>query len=306
TIPCLPLASAAAPSLSVWLEPHPIDSQHLQLKALQTLSSITTLSPHNRTSAAQTPTCVATLLALASSSNPAIQWRIQKNKLVGHPLPLSLSTLSLNPDLKLSLADTQTIRRLNSAISSPATAPKSLRIASALICSLPMLDKNKAKFGLAGTVQILVKAVSGPQPSNHLVSTLSELVQFHGNCTLAVRILTQLVSKNEAEGDLAGAALTILALLSRFNEGLSELKRADGIVESMVRVLRGRCTVSKDGAAEILLRLFNEGEKRLRDAVHAADLLPAVADVSGRLEQGTREKAGLLMAKMMNLDYFQF
>ncbi|GLU10265.1 hypothetical protein SLE2022_270840 [Rubroshorea leprosula] len=96
-----------------------------------------------------------------------------------------------------------------------------------------MLDKNKAKFGIAGTVQLIVKAVSVSRSpaAHHLLSPLAELVQFHGKCTLAVPsgavpVLLHVVESTDGE-DLAGTCLTILGLLSRFDEGLKSLMKTD-------------------------------------------------------------------------------
>ncbi|CAM8960543.1 unnamed protein product [Rhodiola kirilowii] len=279
------------------------DSEHLQLKALEMISSITKVSPQNRNLIAETHTCVPTILSLTKSSNPFIQ-----------SLSFSiLFNLSLNPNLKHSLADIKTIHHLNSMIFS---SPELNRAVSSLICSLAMLDKNKAKFGVAGTIQVSIKAIShsgsGNVASHHLLSSLAELVQFHGNCTLAVRanavdILIELIKQPDEE-DLTGTALGILSLLARFNEGLSALKKTQCIVTTMVDVLKGRCMLGKEGATEILLRLFDESDECLREAMGVADqLLPVLADLSVRGSFRAREKSGLLMTKMMmDLDHFQW
>ncbi|GLT49562.1 hypothetical protein SLA2020_231110 [Shorea laevis] len=148
-----------------------------QQKALQTLASITKASPKNRTLLAQTDGAIFAFLNLSKSSSPTIQ-----------ALSSILFNLSLNPDLKLSLADMETIHHLNSFLLGP-SSPETSKLASSLVCSLAMLDKNKGKFGIAGTVQLMVKAVSVSRSpaAHHLLSSLAELVQFHGNCTLAVR-----------------------------------------------------------------------------------------------------------------------
>lgn len=171
-----------------------------------------------------------------------------------------------------------------------------------------MLDKNKARFGVAGTVEALVKAVSGPRgpAAHHLLSSLAELVQFHGNCTCAVRseavqVLMQVVESTDGK-DLAGTSLAILELLTRFDEGLSALRKTDRIVSSMMDVLKGRCMLSKEGAAEILLRLFDESEGCIRDALRLPEFTSVLADLSVRGSARAREKAGLLMKKMMEAD----
>ncbi|KAJ1415897.1 Armadillo-type fold [Sesbania bispinosa] len=197
------------------------DSHEAQEKGLQTLAAITKVSPQNRTLLAQTDGAIPTLATLTNASSPIIQTLSL----------LILFNLSLNPDLKQSLADMETIYYLNSLISSSSYSLDSCKLASSLICSLSMHDKNKAKFGVAGTVQLLVKAIkgSGDSDAHHLMSSLAELVLFHGNCTLAVRagavpVLLQVVENTENE-DLAGTSLTVLGLLARFDEGLSGLKK---------------------------------------------------------------------------------
>ncbi|XP_021275614.1 U-box domain-containing protein 12-like [Herrania umbratica] len=277
------------------------DSHEVQQKSLRTLASITKVSPQNRTLLAQTNGAISALLTLSKSSSPIIQI-----------LSLSiLFNLSLNPDLKQSLADMETIYHLNSIILSPGS-PESSKLASSLVCSLAMLDKNKAKFGVAGTVRLLVNAVSGPRSpaAHHLLSSLAELVQFHGNCTLAVRagavpVLIQLATSTDVE-DLSGTSLAILGLLARFDEGLNALKKTDQVVSSIVDVLKGRCMLSKEGAAEILLLLFDESEGCLRDALTLPEFLTVLADISVRGSARAREKAGQLLKKMMeaNLDSY--
>lgn len=272
-------------------------SPEIQQKALQTLSSITKVSPPNRNLLAQTDGAISTFLLLSKSSSPSTQ-----------NLSLSiLFNLSLNPNLKQTLADMETITQLNSVILFPAS-PESSKLAASLICSLAMLDKNKARFGVAGTIDALVKAVSGPRgpAAHHLLSSLAELVQFHGNCTCAVRseavrVLMQVVESTDGEG-LAGTSLAILGLLTRFDEGLSALRKTDRIVGSMMDVLKGRCMLSKEGAAEILLRLFDESEGCVRDALRLPEFTSVLADLSVRGSARAREKAGLLMKKMMEAD----
>lgn len=151
-----------------------------------------------------------------------------------------------------------------------------------------------------------MKAISGPRsPAAHyLLSSLAELVQFHGNCTLAVRsraipVLMALVESADGE-DLSGTSLTILGLLARFVEGLNELKKTVGIVAWMVGVLRRLCMQSKEGACEILLRLFDDSELCMKEAMWLPEFTSVVADISVRGSGKTREKAGLLMKKMMD------
>ncbi|KAK6927497.1 hypothetical protein RJ641_006088 [Dillenia turbinata] len=273
------------------------DSLEVQQKALQTLASITKVSPQNRNLLAHTHGAMHILVILTKSSYSTIQ-----------SLALSvLFNVSLNPNLKQSMAEMETIYHLSSVILCP-IFPKSSRLAASLICSLAMLDKNKAKFGVAGTIQSLVEAISGPRSpaSHHLLSSLAELVQFHGNCTLAVQsgaveVLIQLVESTEGE-DLAGTSLAILSLLARFNEGLNALRKTDGIVNTLLEVLSGRCMLSKEEAMEILLRLFEESEGCVRDALRLPDFSSVLADLSVRGSRRAREKAGLLMKKMMDAD----
>ncbi|XP_044472179.1 uncharacterized protein LOC123200853 [Mangifera indica] len=273
------------------------DSDEVRQKVLQTLDSITKVSPQARTLLAQTNGAISALLDLSKSASPIIQ-----------TLSLSiLFNLSLNPDLKLSLADMGTIQLLNAVIVSPAS-PESRKLASSLICSLAMLDKNKAKFGVAGTVQLLVQEVSAPNVSagHHLLSSLSELVQFHGNCTLALRsgavaILIQFIRNTETE-DLAATSLAVLGLLARFDEGLNALRKTEQIVSSMFDVLKGGCMFSKEGAAEILIRLFDESEGCVRDAMRLPESSSVLADLSIRGSPKARERAVQLMKKMMEAD----
>ncbi|GFZ08379.1 hypothetical protein Acr_20g0001870 [Actinidia rufa] len=260
------------------------DFPEVQHKALQILCSITKVSPQNRNLLAQTDGAVSAFLSLSKFSSPVVQ-----------TLSLSiLFNLSLNSNLKLSLAEMETITHLNSVILSPAS-PESSKLAASLICSLAMLDKNKARFGVAGTIHALVKVASGHRgpAAHHLLSSLAELVRFHGNCTVAVRsgaveVLLKVVESTDGE-DLVGTSLAILGLLARFEEGLSALRKTDQIVSSMLEVLKGRCMLSKEGAAEILLRLFDESEGCVRDALRLPDFASVLADLSlgvrGELER---------------------
>lgn len=259
------------------------------------LDSITKVSPQNRSLHAKIDGAVSALLNLSKSSSAIIE-----------TLSLSiLFNLSLNPDLKRSRADMETIFLLNSMILLP-SSPESSRFAASLVCSLAMLDKNKAKFEVAGTTQLLVKSVSrncGPAV-HHLLSSLAELVQFQGNCTVAVRcgavpVLLQIVENNDGE-DLAGTSLAILGLLGTFDEGLNALRKTEDVVSLMLNVLKRRCMLSKEGAAEILLRLFDESEDIIRVASRAPYSLTVLADLSVRKSAKAREKATLLMKKMID------
>ncbi|PIN12530.1 hypothetical protein CDL12_14867 [Handroanthus impetiginosus] len=275
------------------------NSNENQQKALQILDSITKISPQNRNLVAQTNGAIASLLALCkSSSSPAIQTQALS----------VIFNLSLNPNMKYSLAHMDTILHLNTLIVS--SNEESSKLASSLLCSLAMLDKNKAKFGVAGTVQVLVKAISGPRiPSaHHLLSSLAELVQFHGNCTVAVRagavpVLIAVAESANSE-DLSGTSLAILALLARFQEGLDELMGTDRIVARMVGILKRGCMLSKEGACDILLRLFDESEGCLKVAVGLPEFSSVLADVSIRSSGRARERAGLLMKKILDANVY--
>lgn len=108
--------------------------------------------------------------------------------------------------------------------------------------------------------------------------------------------------KERTEGeDLAGTSLAVLCLLARFDEGLSALRKSKGIVECMVEVLKGRCMLSKEGATEILIRLFDESEGCARDALRMPEFAGVLADLSVSGSAKAREKASVLMKKMMEL-----
>ncbi|KAJ9559263.1 hypothetical protein OSB04_013877 [Centaurea solstitialis] len=245
-------------------------------KALQTLVSITKASPPHRNLVMQNNKAIPTILTLLKSSSSTLQ-----------RLSLSiLFNLSLNPNLKSTLAEMETIQHLNDVILSRGSPLESRKLAASLICSLAMLDKNKAVFGVANTIQALLKAVSRPDGpvTHHLLSSLAELVHFHGNCTVAVRsgavgVLLRIVENVDCE-DLSGNALVILGLLSRFDEGLKALTNTANIVSRMLDVLKSRCMLSNEGAAEVLLRVFDESEERLRDAMGLPDLMFVLAELS--------------------------
>ncbi|XP_023524300.1 U-box domain-containing protein 1-like [Cucurbita pepo subsp. pepo] len=272
------------------------DAHDVQGKALKDLVAITQVSPLYRNLLAQVDGSIPILIALSKSSSSTVQ-----------SLSLSiLFNLSLNNDMKKLLASMETIYHLNTLIS--LGSPETVKLASSLICSLAMLDKNKAKFGVAGTIQLLVRALTVPSvpAAHHLLCSLAELGQFHGNCTVAVRsgaisVLVDVVESTSGE-DLAGTALVVLGLLARFEEGLRALIKIDRIVYSMVNVLKGRCMLSKEGATEILLRLFDESEGCLRDALRFPEFLGVVADLSVRGSTKARERATLLMNKITNND----
>ncbi|XP_026454403.1 U-box domain-containing protein 11-like isoform X1 [Papaver somniferum] len=268
----------------------------VQKRALQTLSSLTAVSPLNRNLVAQTGV-VSTLLNLSrSSSPPTIQF-----------LSLSiLFRLSLNSNLKPLIADMEMIHHLNSLIIFQ-TCPDSGKMAASLIYSLAMLDKNKAVFGVAGTVQALVKSLEY-QPTcintHHVLSSLAELVQFHGNSTLAVRagavpVPIQVVRCND--GELAGTALSILVLLGRLKEGIHAIRNTEDILSLMVDVMKRRCMMSKEGSAD-LLPLFEENEGCIKSAVEFPDFSSLVADLSVRGSAKARGKASLILKKIMEVN----
>ncbi|KAI3743635.1 hypothetical protein L1987_61345 [Smallanthus sonchifolius] len=267
----------------------------LKEKALQTLVSITKASPPNRNLLLQNNEVLPTILTLLTSSSRTLE-----------KLSLSiLFNLSLNPNLKSTLADMATIQHLNTIILSRGRwSTESGRLAASLICSLAMLDKNKAVFGVANTIQALLKAVSGSKGhvTHHLLSSLAELAQFHGNCTLAVRagavnVLLRIVENKDCE-DLSGTALVILGLLARFDEGLKALINAPYIVSRMLDVLKGRCMMSNEGATEILVRVFDESEECLKEAMGLPDLMFVLAEVSVRGSTRAREKASQLLKRL--------
>ncbi|QHN98041.1 hypothetical protein HN51_045836 [Arachis hypogaea] len=273
------------------------NSIEAQEKALQTLASITKVNPKNRNFLAQIDGAITTLATLTNSPSPIIQTLSL----------LTLFNLSLNPNLKPSLADMQTIHHLNSRITSSLSSspPDSCKLASSLICSLAMHDKNKAKFGVAGTVQLLVKAIKDSPRDfhHHLLSSLAELVQFHGNCTVAVRsgaVPALLgVVKETSDEDLASTSLVILGLLARFEEGLNGLKKSKEIVSDMLFVLKGRSMLSKEGAVDILLRLLDDDcEGFVSEVMLLPEFAMAVADLSVRGSARVRGKADLVMKKM--------
>jgi len=171
-----------------------------------------------------------------------------------------------------------------------------------------MFDKNKAKFGVAGTVQLLVKAIESSlldsADSHHLLSSLAELVQFHGNCTLAVRggvvpVLLQVVQSTDNNNeDLAGTSLNVLGLLVRFDEGLNAVKKTNEIISSMLSVLRRRSLLCKEGAVDILVRLFDDSDECVREAFMLSEFSSLLADISVRGSARVRDKADLLMRKI--------
>lgn len=196
-----------------------------------------------------------------------------------------------------------TIQHFNTVILSCGSLESS-KLAASLICSLAMLDKNKAVFGVANTIQTLLKAVSRPKSpvTHHLLSSLAELVHFHGNCTLAVRsgavnVLLRIVENQDSE-DLRGTSLVILGLLARFNEGLKTLTNTSGIVSRMLDVLKGTCMVSIEGAAEVLIRVFDESAECLKEAMGSTDLVFVLSELTVRGSTRAREKASLLMRKL--------
>ncbi|KAL5074307.1 hypothetical protein RYX36_013291 [Vicia faba] len=280
------------------------DSHEAQEKGLQTLAAITKVSPQNRTLVAQTDGAIPTLATLTNASSSIIQ-RLSL---------LILFNLSLNPDLKQSLADMETIYHLNSLINSSSSSSCSLdscKLASSLICSLAMFDKNKAKFGVAGTVLLLVNAIEDSlidsTDAHHFLTSLAELVQFHGNCTLAVRggavpVLLQVVkSTDNINEDLAGTSLIVLGLLMRFGEGLNAVKKTNEIISSMLSVLKGRSLLCKEGAVDILVRLFDESDECVKEALMLSEFSSVLADLSVRGSARVRDKAELLMKKIAKM-----
>lgn len=116
-------------------------------------------------------------------------------------------------------------------------------------------------------------------------------------------VLFEVVKSTEGE-DLAGSALAVLGLLVRFDEGIEEVRKTQGVVELLVELLKRRCMLSKEGSAELLLRLFEDREEFIEEAMGLPEFSSVVADLSVRGPSKAREKATLLMRKMMeaNLD----
>ncbi|KAH7657202.1 Armadillo-like helical-containing protein [Dioscorea alata] len=279
-------------------------SVEAQERALKFLSSLTKISTQNRNLLAHTHEAIPIFLSFFSSSSDCLQ-----------TLSLSiLLNLSLNPNLKSTLATTTTIHQLNSIILSPSTTTSSSsshssKLAASLVCSLAMLDKNKAVFGIAGTIQVIVKALSnaGHPAAHHLLSSLFELSQFHGNRTLAIWAGAIPVLVGILEGpdeDLCGSCLSVLSLFSRYDAGMQEIQGVDGVVELLVDALARRCMVSRENAADILVRLFEDDEDCMREAILKHDFSSLTADLSIRGSAKAREKATLLMKMIMefNLD----
>ncbi|KAK1305696.1 hypothetical protein QJS10_CPA10g00419 [Acorus calamus] len=278
-----------------------LDSPDTQHRALQTLSSLTKVSSLNRNLLAQHPDSIPAFLSLSESSSATP---------TTCALALSiLFNLSLNPNLKRPIASNpDLIRHINSIILNPYSSPQSNKLAASLICSLAMLDKNKAGFGVLGTVSAIIKALEA-SPTNavhHLLSSLAELCQFHGNCTVAVRcgavpVLMRMVGG--AADDRLGTSLAVLSLLARFEEGIGEIRGTEGVVGMLVESLKRECMASKESATEILLRLFEEEEELMREAAVSMPEFPTLlADLSIRGSAKAREKVGVLMMKMMEAD----
>ncbi|KAM0933346.1 putative peptidylprolyl isomerase [Dioscorea sansibarensis] len=279
-------------------ESGPVEAQE---RALRFLSSLTKISTQNRNLLADTHGAITTILSSLSSSS---------SDCLLQTLSLSiLLNLSLNPNLRSTLATTTTIHQLNSIILSPSSSSHSSKLAASLVCSLAMLDKNKAVFGVAGTIQVIVKALSnaGHPAAHHLLSSLFELSQFHGNRTLAVWAGAIPVLVGILDGpdeDLSGPCLAVLSLFSRYDGGMQQIQGVDGVVRLLVDALGRRCMVSREHAADILVRLFEEDEECMREAVLKHDFSSLTADLSIRGSAKAREKAVVLMKMIMefNLD----
>lgn len=98
--------------------------------------------------------------------------------------------------------------------------------------------------------------------------------------------------------DLAATSLAVVSLLARFHEGLSALKNTKNVMKGMLNVLRRRSLASKEGALEILVKLFDESEECVKEAVMMPEFALVLADVSVRGSVSVRDKADLLMNKM--------
>lgn len=66
----------------------------------------------------------------------------------------------------------------------------------------------------------------------------------------------------------------------------------------MLGVLKGRSLLSKEGAADILLRLFDDSEECVTEALMLPEFSSVLADLSVRGSVRVRNKAELLMRKI--------
>ncbi|KAK7311863.1 hypothetical protein RJT34_10293 [Clitoria ternatea] len=62
-------------------------------------------------------------------------------------------------------------------------------------------------------------------------------------------------------------SLSVLSFLVRFEERLNGLKKMDDIIKSMMSVLKGRSLLSKEGAIDVLLCLFDDSESSIAEAL---------------------------------------
>ncbi|RZS12321.1 hypothetical protein BHM03_00043736 [Ensete ventricosum] len=270
------------------------ESMGARTSALTTLSALTRLSRHNRDLLAHTQHALPLLLGL-SHSEPT------------RPLALSvLLHLSLNPNLKQPLAAAAGfVPRLNSLVLSPSASSQAAKLAASLICSLAMHDKNKAPLGVAGAVRTVVEALGCSAARPHVLSSLAELVQFHGNCTLAVRggavpVLVRILGGPAEE--LGATCVVVLARMARFQEGIQAIREVEGVVGALVDWLRRGCPASKESAMEVLARLFEERDELIREAAGMDDFSSLLADLSIGGSTKLRETAGLLMKMMESSD----
>ncbi|URE21588.1 hypothetical protein MUK42_11210 [Musa troglodytarum] len=270
------------------------DSLEVRISALTTLSALTRLSSHNRDLLAHSQHALPLLLGLCHS-DPT--------------LPLALSVLlhlSLNPNLKQPLAAVPGfVPRLKSLVLSPSASTQAAKFAASLICSLAMHDKNKAPLGVAGAVRTVVDALGCSAARPHVLSSLAELVQFHGNCTLAVGagavpVLVRILG-GPAE-DLGATCVVVLARMARFEEGIQAIRQVEGVVGALVDCLRRGCMASKQSAMEVLARLLEESDELMREAAGRDDFSSLLADLSIGGSTKLREKAGLLMKMMESSD----
>lgn len=274
------------------------ESEGVRAMALQTLSSLTKLSSHNRDLVALTEGALPLLLSLSAS-------------------PLALSTLlhlSLNPNLKKPIASVDgLLGRLSSLILCPSASPQVSALAASLVCSLAMHDKNKAPLGVAGAVEAVVQTLavastshSAGAAAHHLLSSLAELAQFHGNCTLAVRagavaVLARILS-GPAEG-LAGTASVVLARLASFEEGMGAIREVPGVAWVLLEAVRKGCMVGRESAMEVLVRLLRENRELTQEVAASEDTSSLLADLSIRGSAKLRDQAALLMKMMHDADF---
>ncbi|KAG6487175.1 U-box domain-containing protein 12-like [Zingiber officinale] len=292
------MVSEAVDAVAECLAQAESEEEEARATALQTLSALTKLSSHNRDLVALTDGALPLLLSLSDS-------------------PLALSTLlhlSLNPNLKKPIASVDgLLGRLSSLLLCPSTSPQTAALTASLVCSLAMHDKNKAPLGVAGAVEAVVETlvIATTSPSEgavarHLLSSLAELAQFHGNCTLAVRagavpVLVRILD-GQAE-DLVGTASVVLARLASFEEGMGAIREVPGVAWVLLEAVRKGCVVGRESAMEVLVRLVGESRELTEEVAASEDTSILLADLSIRGSAKLRDQAALLMKLLDDADF---